>query len=65
MTRSATAPDPATAVFTRRVAPGHKADYARLIHDATTASARLRSHLAATVLHKDGTARVRHPVPSR
>ena len=48
-------PDPATAVFTQRVLPGHEADYERLIHDATTASARFPGHLAATVRHEDAT----------
>jgi uncharacterized protein len=45
--------DPATAVFTRRVLPGHEAEYERLVHAATTASARYPGHLAATVLHED------------
>jgi uncharacterized protein len=49
-------PDSATAVFTRRVLPGHEAAYHQLAREATAAAARFPGHLAATVLHEDGTA---------
>jgi len=47
--------DPATAVFTRRVRPGHEAAYEQLAREAAAAATRYPGHLAATVLHKDGT----------
>ena len=47
--------DPATAVFTRRVRPGHEAAYEQLTREAAAAATRYPGHLAATVLHKDGT----------
>ena len=48
--------DPATAVFTRRVLPGHDAAYEQLAREAATAAAGFPGHLAATMLHEDGTA---------
>jgi len=47
--------DAATAVFTRRVRPGHEAAYEQLAREAAAAATRYPGHLAATVLHKDGT----------
>jgi uncharacterized protein len=47
--------DPATAVFTRRVLPGHEAAYEQLAREAAAAATRYPGHLAATVLHEDGT----------
>lgn len=47
--------EPVTAVFSRKVAPGHEEQYMTLHQRAVLASRAFPGHLASTVLHAEGT----------
>jgi antibiotic biosynthesis monooxygenase (ABM) superfamily enzyme len=46
--------DPVTAVFSRRVSPGHEAEFEDWAHGVIEAATRYPGHLGASVLHEPG-----------
>jgi antibiotic biosynthesis monooxygenase (ABM) superfamily enzyme len=51
----APAREPVTAVFSRRVRPGHEAEYQAVAQRAASASHAFAGHIASTVVHPEGT----------